>query len=345
MKPKIPIYSDLKVYLESMDERGIYSNGGYLLKSLEQRFAKKIKVDESNVVLCANATLAIQGLCELSPAEKFEVPSFTFAATGLAVQKSGKALNLLDINCDTWEIDLSQAELDRLTGIVVVAPFGKILDLEKYKEIDNLIVDAAASLGSYMQNPVKLDKNQSIVFSLHATKVLGIGEGGLVLFGDASQARDFRTWLNFGFFGTRDSIMFGTNAKMSEIQAAYGHAVLDRWELEKAEWTAAREIVEKLEIKHQLRPPSLLKNSISPYWIIQAENVRILEIESKFKKNKIETRRWWSHGLHKMPAFANFAKKKFPATEFVVSTSLGLPFFRELGDIENEALDFALSEL
>jgi dTDP-4-amino-4,6-dideoxygalactose transaminase len=316
-----------------------------LLKSLEKRFAEKLKVNESNVVLCANATLAIQGLCELSPAEEFKVPSFTFAATGLAVQKSGKKLGLLDIVADSWEIDISQNKLDSSTGVVPVAPFGRTLNLDKYLGIENVIVDAAASLGSYLQSPVKLEKNHSIVFSLHATKVLGIGEGGLVLFGDASKAQEFRTWLNFGFSGSRDSSILGTNAKMSEMQAAYGHAVLDHWEQEKAEWGKARKRVEELEARHNLKSPTLLKGVISPYWIIQAEEALILEIESKFQDSNIQTRRWWSRGLHKMPAFKNYSTKEFPGTDQVASTTIGLPFFRDLGDEEIVALDSLLTQL
>ena len=173
--------------------------------------------------------------------------------------------------------------------------------------------------------------------------MLGIGEGGLVLFGDANKAQEFRTWLNFGFSGSRDSSILGTNAKMSEIQAAYGHAVLDRWEQEKAEWRKARNRVEELEGKHNLKSPTFLTSVISPYWIIQTEELRILEIESKLKERNIETRRWWSYGLHKMPTFKKYSLQAYPISDHVALTTLGLPFFRDLGDKEVRAIDSVLS--
>lgn len=63
MKTKLPTSINIISYLTYIDEHQIYSNSGPLLKNLEKRFADKLKVDESKVVLCANATLAIQGLC------------------------------------------------------------------------------------------------------------------------------------------------------------------------------------------------------------------------------------------------------------------------------------------
>ena len=345
MKPRLPRIEKVTPYLQSMDERRIYSNNGHLLKTLEQRFAEVLHINKSNVVLCANATLGLQGLCQLSPAHEFQIPSFTFAATGLIGQKSGKPFILLDIHPDSWEIDISQIKPDSSVGVVTVAPFGKSLDINKYENISNLIVDAAASLGYYMQNPVKLNMNQSFVFSLHATKVLGIGEGGIAVFGDPEKANEFRSWINFGFSGSRDSKILGTNAKMSEMQAAYGHAVLDNWEIEKQEWL----IVRKKAIQVERDFPELfnhnLEMDVSPYWLSYSNPERKVEIVKTFKKLNIETRNWWSRGLHNMPAFSKYKDKHFPITEKVADSSVGLPFFRDMKDSDFDRIHEALSNV
>lgn len=336
MKPKLPHLDSVTSYLQSMDERRIYSNSGYLLKTLEQRFAKEFKIHESNVVLCANATLGIQGLCELSPVHELRIPSFTFSATGLAVQKSGKSFSLSDIDPDSWEIDISQMKPDSSIGVVTVAAFGKAVDINKYKNISNLIVDAAASLGYYMQNPIKLDQNQSFVFSLHATKVLGIGEGGLVVFGDPEKAKEFRSYINFGFSGSRDSKILGTNAKMSEMQAAYGHAVLDNWEVEKQEWLIVRKKAKQVESNFPELFNHNLEMDVSPYWLSYSNPEIKTELVKTFQSLNIETKDWWSRGLNNMPAFSKYKNKHFPITELVADSSIGLPFFR---DINNQELD------
>lgn len=345
MKPKLPHLGSVTSYLQSMDERRVYSNSGYLLKTLEQRFAKELKIHESNVVLCANATLGIQGLCELSPVHEFKIPSFTFSATGLAVQKSGKSFSLSDIDPDSWEIDISQMKPDSSKGVVTVAPFGKALDINKYKNISNLIVDAAASMGYYIQNPIKLDQNQSYVFSLHATKVLGIGEGGLVVFGDTEKAKEFRSYINFGFSGSRDSKILGTNAKMSEMQAAYGHAVLDNWEVEKQEWLIARKKAKQVESDFDELFNHNLEIDVSPYWLSYSNPEIKIELVKTLQSLNIETRDWWSRGLHNMPAFSKYKNKHFPITELVADSSIGLPFFRDMKDSDFDRIHDALSNL
>ena len=345
MQPKLPKHRKVIPYLRSMDRRKVYSNNGYLLQTLEQRFAQMLGVDGDRVALCSSATLAIQGVCEITPVNEFKVPTFTFAATGLAIQKSGKDLELLDIDLNSWEVDISKTTINDSVGLVSVEPFGRTLNQQKYSTVKYHIIDAAASLGNYVNRPFTISKNQTLVFSLQATKVLGIGEGGLVLFGDSDSAREFRSWINFGFSGSRDSKIFGTNGKMSEIQAAYGHSALDGWMFEKKEWNEARKKVKKLDMKYSNIFSSYLSEEISPYWIIRAEESKILKIESCFKKNNIGTRRWWSHGLHKMPAFKNYARREFPNSDLVTSTSIGLPFFRGMTSKNLKKIDSVLAQI
>jgi PAS domain S-box-containing protein len=74
------------------------------------------------------------------------------------------------------------------------------------------------------------------VVSLHATKVLGIGEGGFVLCDDPALTRSIRARTNFGFDGTREANVPAFNAKMSEYHAAVGNAALDEWRNARADW-------------------------------------------------------------------------------------------------------------
>jgi hypothetical protein len=46
-----------------------------------------------------------------------------------------------------------------------------------------------------------------------------------------------------------------------------------------------------------------------------------------------------------MPAFKNYSTKEFPVSDQVASTTIGLPFFRDLGDEEMGALDSLLTQL
>ena len=73
---------------------------------------------------------------------------------------------------------------------------------------------------------------------------------------------------------------------------------------------------------------------INPYWIADFKDSQTAyRVEKCLKMNRVETRRWWSFGCHKMPAFVNFAgEEKFPNTEIVAGKTLGLPMFIDITD-------------
>jgi dTDP-4-amino-4,6-dideoxygalactose transaminase len=180
---------------------------------------------------------------------------------------------------------------------------------------------------------------------MHATKVLGIGEGGLVVFGDPNKANEFRSYINFGFSGSRDSKILGTNAKMSELQAAYGHAVLDNWEVEKQEWLGIREKAKRVQNNFPKLFNHNLEMDVSPYWLSYSTPEIKAEIFKTFQRFNIETRDWWARGLHNMPAFSEYNDKHFSITEKVADSSIGLPFFRDMKDSDFDRIHEALTDV
>jgi dTDP-4-amino-4,6-dideoxygalactose transaminase len=85
-----------------------------------------------------------------------------------------------------------------------------------------VIIDAAAALGG---GRIQVSEDVTEVVSMHATKSLGIGEGG-VIFTHESRVDAMRSAVNFGLRPDR-RFDFGINGKMSEFSAAIGLAQLD----------------------------------------------------------------------------------------------------------------------
>ncbi len=335
MKPLLPSYEQYSKYLREVDLNRTYSNWGPLVQRLEHKYAEKLGlVDPSLVVLCSNATIAIQGFMQLSRIPTWHVQSFTFPATVHAAIQSGKDVVLADIDANTWMISAEGVENSSKEGIVPVLPFGADLDATKYADFDHVLIDAAASIGGAREWIKDMKPSWGVVFSLHATKSFGIGEGGLIVFGAKENADEFRSWINFGFSGQRVSQMLGTNAKLSEVQAAVGLAVFDNWDNEQEEWLEARAQVDKISSAFGIQPgPDALKSQslISPYWIIQHSEARVVdEIERSLFENSIGTRRWWMSGAHNMPAFRHLKTDKLEHTDFVGARYLGLPFYRRI---------------
>jgi dTDP-4-amino-4,6-dideoxygalactose transaminase len=116
---------------------------------------------------------------------------------------------------------------------MLVSPFGIRQDWGAALEVCGhhnaaIIVDSAAGLG-VSRTPGRARADMFEVFSLHATKPFGIGEGGVV-FCARSREPTVRSALNFAFStdGESQSPPWGINGKMSEFHAAVGLTQINR---------------------------------------------------------------------------------------------------------------------
>ncbi len=324
MAPRSPSAASVHHRLEQIDASGWYSNLGPQEQELRSRFAARLNVPPDQVATVANATLGLAGAIAVLGGRRWAAPTFTFAATPAAVITAGADLVFGDIDPSTWAL-VPQGSVD---GHVVVAPFGTPPDLDAWKGLGRVVHDAAASLGEDL-DLCSIIPGQAVVFSVHATKVLGAGEGGIAVFGSSDDAARFRTWTNFGFAGSREAQISGINAKMSEIQSAYVHAALDGWEQEKMEWLEARSTVVRLLDDLGVKLFEASRVGINPYVIARfGDESRCTHVERALLKHSVETRRWWSRCCHIMPAYRPFSVGPYPASEHAAAESLGLPFFR-----------------
>lgn len=339
MRPRAPAAEAVLPRLRSIDAAGWYSNLGPQEQELRGRLADRLNVAPEQVCTAANATLAITGAVRVLGGRRWAAPVFTFAATPAAILAAGAELVLGDIDPETWVLDPATVAAD---GRVPVAPFGAPPDIHRWADAGRVVHDAAASLGEDIDLSM-LPVGQAVVFSVHATKVLGAGEGGIAVFGSADDASRFRAWTNFGFSGTRESQFSGLNAKMSEIQSAYVHAALDGWEIEREEWVSARRTVRSLADEGGAYLFRTSREGINPYTILLLpDDVTLDAAERRLAGASVETRRWWGNGCHTMPAYRHLATGPFPVAERIAARTLGLPMFRGLKEDHASAMASAL---
>lgn len=352
MKPVIPRYEQVSRYLRQMDEARIYSNFGPLVMQFEERLADRLGVRPSQVVTVSSATAGLRAAVDsVTEARSWCVPNFSFAATGFAVPRS-KRLRLMDVDACNAVIDVVSCDhvggdAPESGGVVAVLPFGAWSIPSTIRGHANVVLDAAASLGNW-PDLSELPDSWSVVFSLHATKVLGVGEGGLVVAGSPELAENIRSWTTFGFRGLRISEQAGFNAKMSEVVAAYGLSALDGWAEERGEWMetfqSIRRVSESLDLKNPFESPVPV-----PYWNVQLDSPSMLTyVENRMVEMHIEVRKWYGTPLGQMPAFGSVECSHDVVSEWWASTLLGLPRFRDMceRDIErvHESLALALAE-
>jgi len=348
MKPRLPEFNNVLPYLAQLDSSGIYTNNGPLVQLLEKRHADRWGINPELVVSVTNATLAIQGCVAVSQQHHWICPNFTFAATAHAVLQSGKKLYLADVDESSWMLDLEKLPVsEKRRGIIPVMPFGAPVKLNFFDRWEDVVVDAAASLGSRIDGVSEMKSGHFVVFSLHATKVLGSGEGALVICGSGEAARELRSWCNFGFKNSRESAIIATNAKMSEIAAAYGLASLDGYDFEEDEWSRALRIKNDYVSSLGISNHSDFYPGFRPYWIFDLNDYDSIDFSKAFSSKGIEIRRWWPKPISDMPGFNNtwtFLGKN------VVSPSLahrliGLPMFRQITERQLDLISEAITSL
>lgn len=232
VRPEIPRPEEWTPFLEIAYERRYFTNFGTVETRFASELADKFGDEETAVTLACNATAGLTAaLIANDVSGLVAVPDFTFPATLTAVLAAGCEPLVCDVNASTGEIDASAlAEhpfVDRLNAIMPVRTYGFVRDLTPLVDLAEklsipIIVDSAAALGAA---DVSASRNITEVFSLHATKSFGIGEGGAIFHRKELKSR-LVSALNFGLREDR-SFGPGLNGKMSEFQAAIGLAQMD----------------------------------------------------------------------------------------------------------------------
>lgn len=173
------------------------------------------------------------------------VPSFTFAATANSVALAGAIPVFVDIDPRTFNIDpqeIERAITPKTRAIQVVHLYGlpaNMIEIMKIAERYKLkvIEDAAqAHLASINGKPAGTF-GDAAAFSFYPTKNMTSGEGGMIVFADAEQARFARLLRNQGMEKRYQNEIIGFNLRMTDIHAAIGRAQLKKIEA----WTEKRQ--------------------------------------------------------------------------------------------------------
>jgi len=347
MQPQLPAADRLLPYLRCIDDNRWYSNSGPLAREFQARLAGTFSIADTAIVLAANGTLALQ-LALTSTARtgctKCLMPAWTFAATPLAALHAGLRPQFADIDPATWALSpdavMARHDIDDLALIVPVAPFGRAPDVAAWKQVMDktgvpVVIDAAAGFDGLAQAQSAATAAMPIMVSLHATKSLGIGEGGLILTNDEELATRLDQLRNFGFGGRPVSEAAGTNAKLSEYHAAVGLAALDEWpDRRKALVAAHTRYAGYIQDMAGTAPmPGMSANWTSTTISIVTEEPAAQAIE-RLAAHDIEARSWWGPGCHRHPAFSDLPSDPLPHTDALARHVLGLPMSPDISDAD-----------
>lgn len=357
--PDMPTTDQLIPYLRKIDTNRWYSNFGPLYDKFRLSLAETLfsGIDPDRIALVSSGTSAIELALKslaLPAGSKVLTSCFTFPATIEAIINVGLTPVICEIDKDSWLLtpDLAQLEIAQqdIAAVVPVAAFGMPICSESWSHFHKntglpVVVDAAAAI-------INQSINDKLIyaFSLHATKTIGAGEGGLVVCPNKNQATLIKKLSNFGIEPNRKINHSGANAKISEYHCAVGLAQLDR----------LNEILNKrnavfdfyLNTLNQAQLPMTLQSGVDQY--IPASLYAVFESTSAkrvshyLQDNGIETRRLYYPLINKHRAFTNIsiAKAAVPKHALMLSEQgLALPFHMHLSHEEIELVVSKLSNL
>jgi hypothetical protein len=223
---QLPDTDALLPYLRQIDANRWYTNFGPLVTQLEQRFAASLAAtpEAPKAISAASGTAGLElvlGALELPTGANVLLPALTFVATATAVIRSGYRPLIGDVDASSWlltpETAREYAARHRVDAVMPVATFGNPQDVEAWDAFvaDTgipVVIDAAGAYGNQ-----RVGRRCHVVFSLHATKALAAGEGGMVVSYDHALAARVRRLSNFGIDLERGSQVFvaGENGKLS----------------------------------------------------------------------------------------------------------------------------------
>ncbi len=335
-------YTALQEEIEAAAVR-VLRSGHYVLgpevEALEAELGAMLGL--GNVISCASGTdalcLALRAL-GIGPGDEVLVPAFTFAASAEAAALTGARPVFVDIDPDTFLIDLEScraAVTDRTRAVVVVHLFGRPANVAAMQEAVGpeiaIVEDCAQSFGAKTAGQATGTFGQVASFSFFPSKNLGAcGDGGAVTTGDPELAERLRALRNHGSRQPYHHETLGLNSRLDELQAAILRVKLPHI----TEWNNKRRLLaerytEMLRQQEGIRVPESVEGHVWHQYTLLSP--RRDALQEQLAEDGVESRVYYPIPLHRQEAYAQWASGvSLPVTEQVCRQCLSLPMFPEL---------------
>ena len=343
-KSFLPPLEEYHKYLEQIWESNQIANGGKLWYELQAEL--KDYLNSPNLILTANGTLPIQiALKVLAGNGEVITTPFSYVATTAAIVWENCTPVFVDIDPVYLTIDETKIEAaitEKTTAILATHVFGNPCNVEEIDRIAKkhglkVIYDAAHCFGVKYKGESIFNYGDVSTCSFHATKIFHTGEGGAMFCKDPELYKKLFYSHNFGHEGENEFHGLGINAKMNELQAAMGLAVLPHLE---DLLDARKQVVQKYDetLDFSTFEKVTLRNetswNFSYYPILFPNEKQLLKAKEVLNAKNIFPRRYFYPSLNNLSFVHN---KKCRISEAVSCRVLCLPLYAglNLGGIES----------
>lgn len=339
----------------------VLDHGRYILgpevKELEETLARYVGVRHA-VGVASGTDALLMGLMayDIGPGDAIFTSPFTFIATAEVIQLLGATPVFVDIEPDTFNLDVEQLEDVILKvqeegelmprGIMPVDLFGQTADYDGINAVAEkhglfVLEDAAQSFGASYKGKKACALAEVAATSFFPAKPLGAyGDGGMV-FTDDDTVYDKLLSLRVHGQGTNkyENIRIGVNGRLDTLQAAI---LLAKFEIFEEEIQLRQDVAERYNrgLKEMVTVPLVKEYNVSAWAQYSILHPRRDNIMARLKENGIPTAIYYPKPLHLQLAFGNLScgKGDFPVSEKIADRIFSLPFHPYLSEEDQKRI-------
>jgi dTDP-4-amino-4,6-dideoxygalactose transaminase len=279
----------------------------------------------------------------VKPGDEVVTVPHTFVATVAAICYTGARTAFVDVNRDTYTIDVGKIEraiTPRTKVILPVHLYGQPADMDPILEIARkhrlvVIEDACQAHGAEYKGRRVGSIGDIGCFSFYPGKNLGAyGEGGMVVSNNPDYIKTVRILRDWGQEQKYHHVLKGYNYRLEGIQGAILRVKLRHLDA----WTEARRrqaaLYDKLLASADVGLPKAAPYSKHVYHIYAIRVAGREMFQDKLKALGVQTAIHYPIPVHEQQGYADlgYSAGEFPCAERAAREVLSLPMFAELTD-------------
>lgn len=338
-------------WLDKAYSSHVLTNNGPIHRELEETLRSRFNVP--HLRLMANGTLALQlAIRALGVTGKVITTPFSYVATTSAILWEGCEPVFVDIDPKTCCIDpklIEAAITPDTTAILATHVYGIPCDVEAIDAIAKkhglkVIYDAAHAFDVEYKGKSILAYGDASTLSFHATKLFHTVEGGAVVLHDKEADKRLQLLRSFGHYGD-EHFTLGINAKMSEVHAAMGMAILPHMEQIRMERSVVSGRYDDALARSSLKRPDLpfdTAYNFAYYPIIFADLEARENAFEALAATNIHARRYFFPSLDTLPYVSS---PPCPLSRMISTQVLCLPLFAGMSKNDMDRILTALGRI
>lgn len=323
----------------------VWSSGGYILgqavTEFEQKAAEYCGVKHAIGVASGTDALHLSlRAAGIGADDEVITTVYTFIGTAEAVSYVGAKPVFVDIDPQTFNIDIEQLEqaiTTKTKAVILVHLFGQPIDTDRVKAICDkhnllLVEDCAHAFGADYQGKKVGSLGDLGCFSFYPGKNLGcFGDGGLITTSNDEYAESLRALRNHGIRKPGIHSELGYNSRLDSVQAAIlliKLAEIDQWNQRRRDNAALYSSTldkERYTVPHE---DGIGTHVYHQYGVRCQDRDKVIKaLEAKGIAYGVH---YW-YALHQQPVYQNMYKgRSFPVAEKLCQEILCLPMCPEL---------------